>query len=104
MGGALDLDFSDLQSGRWPLIEYLYADEVYKAKYDEYVIETIEEHFDVSTMQSTYEDYASLLEEYANAEIQGYTFLENSSDFRMAITVLNQHVVNRTVAVDNYLR
>lgn len=104
MGGSLELDFSDLQSGRWPLIEYLYADEVYRTKYNELVLETIVEHFEVTTMQSTYEEYASLIEEYVNAEIPGYTFLENSGDFRSAISQLKQHVVDRKVAADNYLK
>ena len=104
MGGSLELDFSDLQSGRWPLIEHLYEDEVYRVKYDEYVLETIVEYFDASTMQSTYENYASLIEEYVNDEIPGYTFLENSSDFRSAISQLKQHAENRKVVVDNYLK
>lgn len=104
MGGSLELDFSDLQSGRWPLIEYLYDDEVYRATYDEYVLETIREYFDVSTMQSTYEDYASQIEEHVNAEISGYTFLENSIDFRAAISELKQHVTDRTNTVEKYLK
>ena len=41
MGGALNLDFSNL-SGTWPMISYLYADSVYKAKYNAYVKETVE--------------------------------------------------------------
>ncbi len=104
MGGSLELDFSDLQSGRWPLIEYLYEDEVYKAKYNEFVLETIEDHFEVTTMQSTYEEYASMIEEFVNAEISGYTFLENSSDFRSAISELKQHVADRNNIVDSYLK
>jgi hypothetical protein len=104
MGGSLELDFTDLQSGRWPLIEYLYDDEVYRITYDEFVLETIQEHFDVSTMQSTYEDYASLIEEHVNAEIPGYTFLENSGDFRSAISELKQHVADRKNMVENYLK
>ena len=35
-GGSLPLDFSGMNDSEWPLIGYLYADEVYKAKYDDY--------------------------------------------------------------------
>ena len=102
-GGSLNLNFSDLQSGSWPLIEYLYADEVYRAKYDAYVQETIEGPFEENAMQTTYDTYASLIEPYATSEVSGYTFLENTSDFQQAISELKQHVSSRTTAVWYYL-
>ncbi len=103
MGGALNLDFSDLQAGSWPLIEYLYADEVYKATYKNYVAETIEGPFEVNTMQALYNKYAALVESYATSEVSGYTFLESPGDFQQAIDQLKQHVSDRTAAVLNYL-
>jgi len=103
MGGALALDFSNIQSGGWPLIEYLYADDIYKAKYDQYVKETIEGPFEVNTVQALYTKYAALVEPYVTSERAGYTFLNNSSDFQMAVSELNQHVVNRKTAVESYL-
>jgi hypothetical protein len=45
-----------------------------------------------------------MIEEFVNTEIPGYTFLENSSDFRSAISELKQHVADRKNAVENYLR
>jgi spore coat protein CotH len=35
-GGSLPFNFSGLVASEWPLIGYLYADAVYKAKYDGY--------------------------------------------------------------------
>ena len=103
-GGSLALNFSDLESGQWPLIEYLYADEVYRARYDAYVAEVIDGAFNTSTIQATYAAYASLIEPYATTEVAGYTFLRMSSDFQMAISELNQHASERASVVSNYLR
>lgn len=103
MQGALNLDFSNLSTDQWPLIEYLYADETYKAKYDAFVKETIEGPFETSHIQSLYASYASILEPYATSENQGYTFLRSSSDFQTAISELNTHASERASAVYNYL-
>lgn len=103
MGGALNLDFSNLQSGNWPLIEYLYADEVYRATYNAYVQETMEGPFEVSAMQALYDNYAALIEPYATSEVSGYTFLRSAGDFQQAVNTLRQQVSNRATAVLNYL-
>ena len=102
-GGSLPLNFSGLNSSKWPLIGFLYADAVYKAQYDSYLQEIIDGAFNVSTIQSQYTTYSALIEPYATAEIEGYTFLNSSSDFQMAINELNAHVTERTNAVNNYL-
>lgn len=102
-GGSLALDFSDLSTAQWPLIGYLYQDEVYKAKYDSYVQEVIDGPFDSNTIQALYTSYALLIEEYATSEIDGYSFLNSSSDFQLAINALKSHAVSRTNAVSNYL-
>ncbi len=104
LGGSLALDFSDLESGQWPLIEYLYADEVYRATYDSYVAEVIDGVFETSQIQSTYASYAALIEPYATTEIAGYTFLRGGGDFRLAISQLDAHASERAAAVSNYLR
>ena len=101
--GSLALDFSNLQSSDWPLIGYLYQDEVYKEKYDTYVQEIIDDAFSVSRIQSKYASYAALLEPFATSEVTGFSFLTNSADFQNAVSALNSHVVQRTSAVDNYL-
>lgn len=103
MQGALPLDFSGLNASEWPLIGYLYQDSVYKSQYDTYVQEVVDGAFNVSTMQSTYSTYASLVQPYAISEIEGYTFLNNSSDFQNAVNELNTHVSARASAVSDYL-
>ena len=102
--GALALDFSDLEPGQWPLIEYLYADEIYRAKYDAFVAEVIDGAFETGAIQSTYAAHAALIEPYATAEISGYTFLDGSGDFQTAISELNAHAAQRAAAVSDYLR
>ncbi|MEX1384544.1 CotH kinase family protein, partial [Lutibacter sp.] len=102
-GGALNLNFSDLSKNDWPLIEYLYEDEVYKAKYDAYVKATINSPFETSYIQSVYDSYASLVEPYATTEIYGYSFLRNSSEFNSEISTLKSHASSRATAVQNYL-
>ncbi|MGJ8738340.1 CotH kinase family protein [Zobellia laminariae] len=101
--GSLALDFSDLNDTEWPLIGYLYEDATYKAKYDSYVQEFANNIFTVSGMQAEYAAYSSLVEPYATAEVEGYTFLNSSADFQAAISELNSHVSERASAVSNYL-
>ncbi|MDP5230741.1 MAG: CotH kinase family protein [Cellulophaga sp.] len=101
-GGSLNLNFSNL-SGDWPLISYLYADEVYKAKYDEYVQETINDPFNATYIQGVYDTYSALVEPYATTEISGYTFLNNPSEFQQAISSLKTHASSRAAAVNSYL-
>ena len=102
-GGSLPLDFSGLNASEWPLIGYLYQDDVYKDKYDGYVQEVIDGAFNEATIQSLYTSYAGLLEPYATAEISGYTFLNNSSEFQSAISLLKAHVSSRKTAAEDYL-
>ncbi|WP_252734387.1 CotH kinase family protein [Arenibacter algicola] len=101
--GSLALDFSDLNDTEWPLIGYLYEDATYRAQYDAYIQEVVDNAFNVSTMQSKYAVYSALVEPYANLEVSGYSFLSSSADFQAAISQLNSHVSARATAVNNYL-
>ncbi|MDB4292152.1 CotH kinase family protein [Maribacter sp.] len=101
--GALALDFSNLTVSEWPLIGYLYQDETYKAQYDAYVQEVVDGAFNTGSMQSLYSSYASLVAPYAATEEAGYSFLNNSSDFQVAIDQLNVHVAERNSAVTEYM-
>lgn len=101
--GSLNLDFSDLASSEWPLISYLYADDTYKAIYDNYVQATIDGPFATSQIQSVYSTYASLIETYARSEVTGFSFLNNSADFQTAINELNSHATQRGAAANSYL-
>ena len=102
-GGSHALNFSGLNANDWPLIGYLYQDEVYKAKYDTYLQETIDGAFNETSIQALYTSYTALIEQYATSELSGYTFLNNSSDFQSAVSQLKTHVTARKTAVNNYL-
>ncbi|MEP3836062.1 MAG: CotH kinase family protein [Algibacter sp.] len=102
-GGAANLDFSNISSSQWPLIGYIYQDEVYKAKYQSYVQDVVNGAFNTSTMQSLYTTYAALIEEYATSENSGYTFLNSSADFQNAVNTLKNHVASRASAASSYL-
>ncbi|GAA5222009.1 CotH kinase family protein [Membranihabitans marinus] len=103
MNGSLPLDFAGLNGSQWPLIGFLYADEVYREKYNEYVEKVITEDFNVSEIQALYTTYAALVEPYATTEVQGYSFLNNSSEFQSAISQLKSHVAERNAAAQVYL-
>ncbi|WP_298880129.1 CotH kinase family protein [uncultured Polaribacter sp.] len=101
-GGSLPLNFSGLNSSSWPLIGYLYQDDVYKAKYDAYLKEVIEGAFQETSIQALYTKYAALIEEYATSEVSGYTFLNSSSSFYSAVSTLKSHATSRKSAVASY--
>lgn len=102
-GGALALDFSDLNADSWPLIGKIYADDVYKARYDELLLEVVSDAFETNTIQALYDQYSALIEPYATTEVTGYSFLESSNDFFQAVNQLNDHAEDRSDAVTNYL-
>lgn len=102
-GGSLALNFSDLQTSDWPLIGYLYQDDVYRARYDGLVQEVVDGPFDVNAIQDLYSKYSTMLEPYATSEVAGFSFLNNNSDFQRAVGVLHNHVSDRAAAVNNYL-
>ena len=103
LGGSLALDFSDLDSNEWPLIENMMADEVYKAQYDEYLSEVTSDYFEVTKMEALYDSYSAMVESYAADEEEGYTFLTSSESFSEAIIELKEHVSEREIATGDYL-
>ncbi|AWW00262.1 CotH kinase family protein [Arcticibacterium luteifluviistationis] len=102
--GSLNLNFSDLSTNQWPIIGYMYQQDEYKAKYDAYLQEVIDGAFEPTAIQSLYTQYQTLLEPYATTEVQGYTFLRNSSEFSSAVSTLKSHVQSRKSAVESYLK
>ncbi|MEW4924770.1 CotH kinase family protein [Algibacter sp. 2305UL17-15] len=101
--GSLALDFSDLNTAQWPIIGYMYQDEVYRAKYETYLQEVIDGAFNTGSMQTLYDSYSALVEPYATSEVSGYTFLNSPADFQTAVNQLKSHVSARTSAVNSYL-
>lgn len=102
-GGALALDFANIQANSWPLIEKLYADSVYRAQYNAYLQEVIDNAFQTAATQALYDNYSTLVEPYATAEVAGYSFLNGANDFYNAITELKAHASSRNTAVVTYL-
>ncbi|MMZ64200.1 CotH protein [compost metagenome] len=103
MGGAANLDFSNINGEEWPLIGYLYADATYKAQYDAYLQEVIDGAFETTKMQNLYDTYANLIEPYATTERAGYSFINSSSEFTEAVSALKTHASERAAAVERYL-
>ncbi len=102
-GGALPLDFAGVQSATWPLIGFLYADPVYRAKYQDWLRQTIEGPFTVAAMTARYDAYEALLAPYAEAERSGFTFLKSASAFGAAFDALRAHAQSRVAATESYL-
>lgn len=102
-GGSLPLNFSGLSSSSWPLIGYLYADPVYKALYDDFLLEVIEGPFNPSSISALYDTYANMIEPFATTERAGYTFVNSASSFQTAVSFLQSHLVSRAAAVQDYL-
>ncbi|HJM75678.1 MAG TPA: CotH kinase family protein [Dehalococcoidia bacterium] len=102
-GGALPLDFAGLQTATWPLIGFLYADPVYRATYEEYLQQTIDDAFTVAGMHARYDAYQTLIEPYATTERPGFTFLNNAAAFDSAFTTLRNHAESRVAATQSYL-
>ncbi|AZG33561.1 MULTISPECIES: CotH kinase family protein [Shewanella] len=101
--GALALDFSNLNSASWPLISILYTDDVYRDRYNQFLLAVISDAFETNKIQASYNTYSALISPYATTEISGYSFLESSSDFYRAIDELIEHAEDRATAVDSYL-
>jgi len=105
MGGALSLDFADLDSDEWPLIAKIYADNTYKEQYDNYLEDVIDNAFEPTKIQALYDTYSKLIESSMTSEIDGYSFLGNnkSAEFSQAVIQLKSHATSRARAVEAYL-
>ncbi|WP_347840805.1 CotH kinase family protein [uncultured Draconibacterium sp.] len=101
-GGALSLGMSEVSSS-WPLIKYIIAQPEYEAIYEDYLQQFIDEVFVPADMISTYSTYYDLIKEYVYAEVSGYSFLSNDSQFDSAVETLKTHVQTRNNLVESYL-
>ena len=110
---ALAFDFSDISTSPlsssgdlpWPMISYLYADPVYKTKYDSYIDEFITTVFTSTNMNDKFNTYHSMIEPYVTGtygEISGYTNLTSASDFDNSLSTLINYVSTRVTEADNY--
>ena len=100
--GALSIGLNEVSSS-WPLIRYLVDVDEYKEIYEKYLAQFIEEVFIPSEMIATYEQYEALIQEYAYAEEDGYTYIEYEAKFDNAVSTLQVHVESRNNSVESYL-
>lgn len=112
-GGVLNFDFSNLATTptsstgdvTWPMISYLYADPVYKAKYDAYIDEFITTAFTVSNLTTKFNYYHNMIQPYVtgtDGEISGYTYVTSTTNFDNGASDLINYVSTRVVEADNY--
>jgi hypothetical protein len=100
---VLSFSMSEVSSS-WPLIKYIIAQSDYKATYESYLQQFIDDVFIPSEIINTYSDYYSMLKDYAYAEVSGYTFIDYDSQFDSAVETLKSHVQSRNNAVNSYLQ
>ncbi len=109
---ALSFDFSDLSSTptsstgdvTWPMLEYIYADPVYKTTYDNYIDDFITSVFTVSEMTSRFTTAHNMIAPYVtgtDGEISGYSYT-NATSFDNSLSDLINYVSTRVVEADNY--
>ncbi|MGQ1891505.1 CotH kinase family protein [Thermophagus sp. OGC60D27] len=101
--GALSLSLSEVDDN-WPLISYLMEVPEYKASYNNYLQQFIEEVFVPEQMVNLYSSYYDLIKDYAYSEETGYSFIRSNSEFDNAVEELKTHVTERNNAVISYLQ
>ncbi|MDY7229286.1 CotH kinase family protein [Hyalangium rubrum] len=86
-GQSLSLTLAEVNES-WPLIRYLMDDPVYKAKYEQYVRESIQGPLAASAMKERMQQAHTLIAPYVvgeNAERQGFTY-SSAQQFQDALT------------------
>jgi spore coat protein CotH len=111
--GVLEFDFSNLPTEPqesdgtppWPLISYIYDDLVYRSMYEQSIDEFIQGSFLPSTMKDRFEKAHNLVKPYVIGEVgevEGYSFLSNSSEFELSLDELISFVERRKTEAENY--
>ncbi|MGB5048581.1 MAG: CotH kinase family protein, partial [Caldilineaceae bacterium] len=94
-GATLSLGLDEVGEN-WPLINYLVANEVYRARYVDYVGQVVESAFNPDNMEATYNALSDLLRPYAVREVE-------ASAFDAAVDELIAHADSRYTAVQSFL-
>jgi spore coat protein H len=100
--GARELDITTV-SEQWPLISYLAVDEVYLAKYRQYLQETLDTVWQPEELVAKYQYYHDLIAPYVEKEEEGFTQLSSMSAFDEALELLKAHAQERFNVVMEYL-
>lgn len=101
--GALPFNFNGTTGGAWPLIEYLYNENDYKAIYDAHISNFINNVYVSSNMDARFDYWESLIAPSVAKETSGYTYLSGVGDFESAVGTLKTHVSTRVSAANAYL-
>lgn len=99
-GGSLPFEMNDTGFD-WPLVSFMAVDEVYFETYKGYVKEFIESDFSVGNMTTTYSNYQNLVQESADAERTGYSFV--NGQLNSAISTLKSHNSNRVASATSFV-
>ena len=103
--GALSVSLEEV-GNNWPLIRYIIDQEDWKAIYQEELGAFVNEEFYADKMNPIYENYRALLRDFVvgdSGEQSEYSFLDNDTDFDTAFDILEQHVIDRDLVVQEYL-
>ena len=105
MGGPLPLDMSSV-ADKWPLIRFLYDDEVYRAAYHMFLKHFIDGPFAIELVQARLRSEHKLIAEFvtgAHGESSEHSALDDPAGFETALDTLLTHVTERHQAVVDYL-
>jgi spore coat protein H len=90
----------------WPLIRYLLDDVEYRARYNHYIAQVIDEEYTPELYEARFREAHDLIAPYvvgAEGEQAGYTFVRNEEEFASSVEHLIDHVKNRQADVRAYL-
>ncbi|MFY0687173.1 MAG: CotH kinase family protein [Cyclobacteriaceae bacterium] len=94
MGGALSLGMQEVND-QWPLIAYIMESPSYQSSYRQHLQTFRSELFNSQAMSSRYQSHQTIIQSVAEKE---------SGRFQSAITELINHVGDREMAVDDYIK
>jgi spore coat protein H len=109
MGGPIGMGVSlkmENVGKNWPLIKAIVEDDIYFAKYKQYVREFTENVFTTEKMNALFEKNHKLISPFVigkEKEQKPYSHLNNLNDFKNELEVLKKHVSERNEAVKKFL-
>lgn len=102
-GGAVSMGMSEVGTD-WPLINFIIADPTYEAAYKVHIKNFISTSFESSRMSGIYSTQESLLYNSANAERNGYSYLNGINGFTNAVSTLKSHNTSRISVANSYIQ
>ncbi|MFT5336872.1 MAG: spore coat protein H [Luteibaculaceae bacterium] len=101
MDGAISFGMNEVGND-WPLIDYITNDAVYYQAYKKYVKAFVESDFSSSVMDGVYSNKESVLQESAEKERSGYSYV--NGQFNSAISQLKSHNASRCATASEFLQ